>query len=167
MAEDHDGSYRLLFSHARMVADLLRGFVRVPWVERLNPGSLEKRSEISIGDRLDRREEDLVWRLREPDGSATYLLLELQSSVDRHMALRMLAHVALLHQDLLRCGEVSVAKPLPPVVPVVLYNGVQRWTAPLEVAELLSRCRVPPFDSRGSSAPWSTRGACRSRRRTI
>ena len=136
MAEDHDSSYRLLFSHARMVADLLRGFVRAPWVERLDQGSLEKRSEISIGDRLDRREEDLVWCLYETDGAATYLLLEFQSSVDRHMALRMLAYVALLHQDLLRRGEVSGVQPLPPVIPLVLYNGVARWTAPLEVADL-------------------------------
>lgn len=139
MAEDHDGSYRLLFSHARMVADLLRGFVRAPWAERLDPGTLEKRSEISIGDRLDRREEDLVWRLHEheEDGTAIYLLLEFQSSVDRHMALRMLAYVALLHQDLLRCGEAPGAQPLPPVVPLVLYNGVARWTAPLQVADLV------------------------------
>ena len=39
MAEDHDSSYRLLFSHAPMVADLLRGFVGGPLVERMSLGS--------------------------------------------------------------------------------------------------------------------------------
>ncbi len=32
---DHDQSYKLLFSHPEMVADLLRGFVREDWVEHL------------------------------------------------------------------------------------------------------------------------------------
>jgi hypothetical protein len=30
---DHDHSYKNLFSHAPMVADLLRGFVREDWVK--------------------------------------------------------------------------------------------------------------------------------------
>jgi hypothetical protein len=29
---NHDHAYKLLFSHADMVADLLRGFVREDWV---------------------------------------------------------------------------------------------------------------------------------------
>ena len=37
MAHDpHDHSYKLLFSHPEMVADLLRGYVREPWVEQLD-----------------------------------------------------------------------------------------------------------------------------------
>ena len=69
MPERHDGSYRLLFSHPRMVEDLLRGFLGVGTVEDLVPGSLERRSEVYVSDRLVRREQDLVWRLRGPQGS--------------------------------------------------------------------------------------------------
>jgi hypothetical protein len=35
LVADHDNSYKLLFSHAEMVADLLRGFIREDWVRRL------------------------------------------------------------------------------------------------------------------------------------
>ena len=35
MAE-HDNSYKLLFSHVELVADLLRGFVHEPWAARLD-----------------------------------------------------------------------------------------------------------------------------------
>ena len=31
---DHDHSYKNLFSHAQMVEDLLRGFVREDWVQQ-------------------------------------------------------------------------------------------------------------------------------------
>jgi hypothetical protein len=39
---NHDHSYKLLFSHAEMVADLLRGFVREDWVKQLDFSTLEK-----------------------------------------------------------------------------------------------------------------------------
>ncbi|NJD07329.1 MAG: transposase, partial [Methylococcaceae bacterium] len=32
----HDHSYKLLFSHPQMVADLIRGFVREDWVRHLD-----------------------------------------------------------------------------------------------------------------------------------
>ena len=39
---EHDNSYKLLFSHPEMVADLLRGFVREEWVDRLDFQTLER-----------------------------------------------------------------------------------------------------------------------------
>ncbi len=37
----HDESYKLLFSHPQMVADLLQGFVQAPWVAVLDFSTLE------------------------------------------------------------------------------------------------------------------------------
>lgn len=39
---NHDHSYKLLFTHPEMVADLLRGFVREDWVAELDFSTLEK-----------------------------------------------------------------------------------------------------------------------------
>ena len=39
---DHDNSYKLLFSHAEMVRDLLLGFVKEDWVQDLDLDSLER-----------------------------------------------------------------------------------------------------------------------------
>lgn len=38
----HDHSYKHLFSHREMVADLLTGFVRQPWIAELDLSTLEK-----------------------------------------------------------------------------------------------------------------------------
>ena len=38
----HDNSYKLLFSHAHLVEDLLRGFVSEEWVAELDFSTLEK-----------------------------------------------------------------------------------------------------------------------------
>lgn len=67
-----------------------------------------------------------------------YLLLEFQSGVDRFMAVRIMAYVALLYQDLIRQGQLTVKGKLPPVLPMVLYNGERQWTtAAQDVADLV------------------------------
>ncbi|MFM8330126.1 MAG: Rpn family recombination-promoting nuclease/putative transposase [Candidatus Methylumidiphilus sp.] len=52
---DHDPAYKLLFSHAEMVADLLRGFVHEDWVAELDFSTLEKCHGHYVSDRLRKR----------------------------------------------------------------------------------------------------------------
>src|SRR4051794_40761843 len=105
-SEDHDGSYRLLFSHPQMIGDLLRGFVHEDWIADLDFHSFEKCGEVQIGSRLERREDDLIWRTRWQEGEApVYLLVEFQSSVDPFMAVRNLTYVGLRYEELIRQKE--------------------------------------------------------------
>jgi len=135
---DHDHSYKLLFSHPEMVADLIRGFVREEWVDHLDFSSLEKVSGSYIADDLREREDDVIWRVRwGQEWLYVYLLIEFQSTVDRFMAVRILAYLGLLYQDLIRMGQLAAGGRLPPVLPIVLYNGSRRWDAPVEVADLV------------------------------
>jgi predicted transposase/invertase (TIGR01784 family) len=135
---DHDHSYKLLFSHPEMVADLLRGFVREEWVGQLDFASLEKVSGSYVADDLREQEDDVIWRVRwGQDWLYVYLLIEFQSTVERYMAVRILAYLGLLYQDLVRSGQLAADGRLPPVLPIVLYNGGRRWDAPQEIAELL------------------------------
>jgi predicted transposase YdaD len=131
---EHDASYKLLFSHTRMVEDLLQGFVREAWVRDVDCTTLERVSDSYISDDLRSRRDDLVWRVRwGPDWLYLYLLLEFQSTVDMYMAVRVLVYVGLLYQALIRAGQLPPSGKLPPVVPIVLYNGRGRWTAPQTV----------------------------------
>ncbi len=133
---NHDAGYKQLFGHAEMVAELLRGYVREPWVEQLDFGSLEKVNAGYVSEDLRQREDDMVWRVKlGPRWIYLYLLLEFQSTVDSFMAVRLLTYVGLLYQDLLRQG--MIAERLPPVLPIVIYNGERRWTAATELAALI------------------------------
>ena len=145
---DHDGGYKSLFAHARMVEDLLRGFVHEPWIDDLDFSSLERCEGSYVSEKFRRFEQDMVWRIQwkrsrtdaarsEPPGLYVYLLLEFQSQVDGFMALRMLTYLSLFYQDLMKRRELTPSGKLPPVLPLVLYNGKQRWTAPREVADLI------------------------------
>ena len=83
------------------------------------------------------RHDDVVWRVRFRDHWLyVYLLLEFQSTVDRCMAVRILSDTGLLYQDLIR-GQSLHQDRLPPVLPIVLYNGDTRWTAAVALSELL------------------------------
>lgn len=60
----HDAGYKLLFSHAELVADLLRGFVPEAWVRELDFASLERVSGSYVSDDLRDRHSDVIWRIR-------------------------------------------------------------------------------------------------------
>ena len=57
---DHDHSYKLLFSHPEMVADLLRGFVHEDWVNDLDFATLERVGDGYVTDDLRERLDDIV-----------------------------------------------------------------------------------------------------------
>ena len=145
MAE-HDSGYKLLFSHPRMVEELLRGFVHEPWVADLDFGSLERTNASYTSDDLRERHSDIVWRLRWRGGGRgwfyVYLLLEFQSTPDPFMAVRLLGYVALLLAGLVRTGVATAARGLPAVLPLVLYNGKRAWKAPADLGRLFRA--VPP-----------------------
>jgi predicted transposase YdaD len=145
MAE-HDSGYKLLFSHAKMVEDLLRGFVREGWVEDLDFTTLERVNESFTSDGLEQRHADMAWRLQSKSVGKgwlyVYFLLEFQSTSDPFMAVRLLAYVALLYEGLVRAKAVTLKEGLPAVVSVVLYNGKSPWRAPTDLASLYRS--VPP-----------------------
>jgi predicted transposase YdaD len=137
---DHDHGYKLLFSHSAMVADLLRAFVHEDWVRELDFSTLERVGGTFVTQALRERESDIIWRVRW-SGECwlyVYLLLEFQSTVDPWMALRIMVYTGLLWQSLAREGELAAGGRLPPVLPLVLYNGERPWRAALDVAELIA-----------------------------
>ena len=144
----HDAAYKLVYSNPRMVADLLRGFLPDGDWPGFDFATLEPLPASHVGRGLRRREGDTMWRLRAraaPGGGWVHVLvlMEFQSRVDRSMALRVMTYTGLAWEGLLRwregaAGEEAPGAPLPPVIPLVVYNGRGRWTAPADVSELVA-----------------------------
>jgi hypothetical protein len=147
---DHDALYHRFFSDPAIVAQLLREFVAGPWLEGLDLEGMERVDTNFHADTGQRRKGDMIWRIPRRDGGDAYvmLLLEFQSTSDHWMALRMLVYAGLLWQHLVRERRLLPDGKLPPILPVVLYNGDPRWQAPLALCKLIGL----PEDS--SLWPW-------------
>lgn len=136
----HDPAYKQFFSNPEMVESLLRDFVPADFIADLDFSTLERCSGSYVTDDLRERHDDIVWRVGWKKGSWCYvaLLLEFQSTPDHWMALRTRSYTALLLLDLIKTGKVHEGEGLPPVFPIVTYNGGKAWKAPQEVATLFA-----------------------------
>lgn len=134
-----DAAYKQLFSVPEMVRDLLRACVPDPWVQSLDFATLEKVApEFITHKRGLRRISDLIWRVQAEGGLAgLYVLMEFQTQVQFHMPVRIMQYVSLLHQDLMAGQPTPHHGLLPPILPLVIYNGERPWQAPTDMAELV------------------------------
>ena len=150
----HDEGYKSIFSHPEMVRDLLTGFVHEDWVDQLDMSTLEKVSSQFVSPELLKRDNDSLWRVRYgEDWIYVYLLLEFQSTPNDWMALRILSYICLLYQDLLKNKDKNLTRngKLPPIFPIVLYNGDEKWNPDTNISALIDTiegdlsCYQPSF----------------------
>lgn len=107
-------------------------------VEDLDFTTLERFNGSHVSDELHSREGDIVWRVRLRNTQIqVYVLVELQSEVQRFMALRQSVYLGLFYQQVLKQGGLNPDGRLPLVLSIVVYNGKVRWAASLELAELI------------------------------
>ena len=133
-----DTSYKQFFSHAQMVRELLQGFVNESWVKQIDFSTLEKCNNSYVTDDLRERMDDVIWKVRWQDKDLyLYILLELQSSIDKFMSIRIMTYIGLLYQDLIKSKSVKKNQLLPPILPIVLYNGGKKWNASLSVQDII------------------------------
>ena len=134
-----DPIYKRLYAFARMVEDLLRSLFGADLDADYR--TLEKLPAEYVGEALQQRRGDTAWRLRARGAGDGWLhvlvMLEFQSTTDAAMALRVMEYTTLLYGELLRHGR---ARPgaLPPVLPVVLYNGDTPWSPTTEMRDLIA-----------------------------
>jgi hypothetical protein len=114
------------------------GFIPDEWLHSLDYSTLERVNASYVTEDFKQREDDIVWKVKVGgQWIYLYLLIEFQSSVDKYMALRMMIYQGLLYQDLIKTGDVLKDGLLPPILPIVLYNGKDRWTAARDVFDLI------------------------------
>lgn len=133
----HDTGYKYLFSHAELVQELVEGFLPSELCQLLDFSSLTQVSGSYITPAMKHKEDDAVWRVSMGDRYLyLYLLLEFQSTVDDTMPIRMMQYVSALYEALVKTKEAH-PKQLPPVIPIVLYNGEERWRVATDINQLI------------------------------
>jgi len=138
----HDTGYKELFSHPEFVQQLIEGFAPGEIAGLMDFGTLKNHSGNYITPLFEEKFEDVVWSVEVTWQGITqrvflYILLEFQSSVDRTMPIRLMHYVACFYSELLKQKVVTPGQGLPPVLPIVLYNGAERWTAQQDIYDMV------------------------------
>jgi predicted transposase YdaD len=136
----HDLSYRLFFTHRRMIQDLLRKIVDEPWVDQLDLDSGERVNASFVSGNHENRESDIIWKFRRKDGEepvAVYILLEFQARPDPSMPVRLMGYEGLFYQSLMADLPPAAWRKLPPVIPIVVYNGMEPWSVATDLGSLI------------------------------
>ncbi|MBQ9407362.1 MAG: Rpn family recombination-promoting nuclease/putative transposase [Desulfovibrio sp.] len=137
-----DGAYKACFSDKAMVASLVQDFVQADFVQDMDFSTLEPFPTARVTKGFSQRYGDAIWRLHWQNmPSFLFLMLEFQSRIDPFMPVRILVYAALLWQFLIDQGEISPGDRLPPIFPIVLYNGRTKWHAARDIKSLL--CPMP------------------------
>ncbi|MDR3135136.1 MAG: Rpn family recombination-promoting nuclease/putative transposase, partial [Deltaproteobacteria bacterium] len=137
-----DSAYKFLYSQKEMFKSLLRDFLPHNWEDHVDLGTLRKENASYVSEDLIQRHDDLIWSLKYK-GTTCYIfvLLEFQNAVDHFMAVRIMAYISLLYQDIINQQHLSSKEKLPFVFPMVIYTGTAPWTAPLRVMDLIDTNR--------------------------
>ena len=138
----HDTGYKELFSHPEFVQQLIEGFAPNDIAGLMNFATLKQHSGNYITPLFEEKFEDVVWSVEVTWNGITqdvflYILLEFQSKVDNTMPLRLMHYVACFYDHLLKNRAATARQGLPPIFPVVLYNGSQRWSARQDIYEMV------------------------------
>lgn len=147
MHDSNNKTYRLLFGNKIMMQQLLRDLIHEPWVADLDLDSLERINYDFEGEsfgltdeEIKGRQGDVLWKATFRDGRVVflYVLVEFQSRDDPWMPLRVMVYEGLFYQHLIREKVVTPQTGLPPVFPIVMYNGGKLWTTPQSLHELIA-----------------------------
>ncbi len=131
----YDPTYKRIFSYPEMIREVVSFLA-----SQLDELSLQHAQLIGtehVSKQLKKRQQDMVWQVQATeDGTSVYLAFEFQSTVDKFMSVRVNTYRSLLFEQLIRQRRLAPDGRLPEVIPIVIYNGKQHWTAPLELGEL-------------------------------
>lgn len=141
----HDSLYKLLFSHALIMENLLRYFIPADMLGHVNYATLERCPDSFINRKRRERRNDRIWRLHSTDEQWRYvcILTEFQSSNDPWMAVRVHEYVSVFLHELIRNGAIRPGEKLPPVLVIVIHNGERHWTAPLSLSAMQYQLPAP------------------------
>lgn len=139
----HDTGYKELFSHPEFVQQLIEGFAPNEIASLMNFATLKQHSGNYITPLFEEKFEDVVWSVEVTWNGIRqdvflYILLEFQSAVDRAIPIRLMHYVACFYSELLKQRVITPGQGLPPVFPVVLYNGSQKWTAKADMYDMIA-----------------------------
>jgi predicted transposase/invertase (TIGR01784 family) len=132
--QKHDEGYKSILSKAANFLHFLKKYFPAPWTADISAADLETVHKSFVTPEFSEIDSDLIYRLKIKDSDVYfYVLVELQSQVDHTMPFRLLRYMMELLNHIFKNTENNIRERkdfrLPAIVPIILYNGEDNWTA--------------------------------------
>jgi predicted transposase/invertase (TIGR01784 family) len=130
----HDESYKSILSDIDGFVHFIRKYFHVLWADYITAENTARINTSYIIPGYSRIDSDIIYKTKLGSSDVYfYILVELQSQVDFTMPFRLLRYMVELLHDIFKNIDASVRERkdfrLPAIVPIVLYNGYDDWTA--------------------------------------
>ncbi len=138
----HDSSSKLIFDEPLLCAQFLRGYINgIPCLKDVCPEDIEDVSEQYVPLFSEERNSDRVKKVHIKNGTPFFLvsLIEHKTKVEYNVSMQIFRYMVYIWESYEREEEkrekgISRRKDFryPPILPIVYYEGRQKWTVPLD-----------------------------------
>lgn len=140
---EHDIGYKSLLRNKKTFIEFLRDFVKKDWVKEIKEENLILIDKEFILKDYTEKEADIVYKVNiEGKEIILYILMELQSKVDYTMPIRLFTYMSeIWRNEISNTDEKEFKRKsyrLPAILPIVVYNGRNNWTAAKSFKEVQS-----------------------------
>jgi hypothetical protein len=147
-----DKGYKTIFKNKEMFLEFLQSFVKEEWVNRIDESDMIRVDKEFVLQDYRKKEADIIYKLKLKDIETGekkeiifYVLLELQSSVDRLMPYRLLMYMVQIWKEELKNIKYTEAQKknfkLPAIVPIVMHNSGQKWNVSRNFKDMLNETK--------------------------
>ena len=143
LANIHDGFFKHVLGDPQLAGAFLREHLPPDVVDLLGPEPPEAVPGSFVDEELRQHHSDLLFRIQLKAGrnAFAYVLMEHKSSPDRVARLQLLRYVVRMLTDWYNQNQHQL--PLPPVLPLLAYQGPRGWTFSCEFTDLFGAVPEP------------------------
>jgi len=131
-----DSIFKRIFSDSDLFLLFLKDFIEIDWINGIKAENLQLLPSKYINLRSGNRESDVVYRINmEEKEFYIFILLEHQGRVNQLMPFRMLEYMSRIWKNDIKDHKKERNTKdfrLNPILPIVFYDGHERWTAPTQ-----------------------------------
>ena len=154
--ERKDTVFKKIFGDKELFLMFLKDFIDKLWVKDISVEDLKLMPSKYIGLRESTRESDIVYEINHNELKMyVFVLLEHQGKVNFLMVFRMLEYMTKIWRSRIKEAGKKLSErkeyKLPPIVPIVFYDGIENWTAETEFQKKVEKYElfkknIPKFE---------------------
>ena len=131
----YDNAYKYLFKNKRIFYQLITSFVKEDFVKEITLENIELVDKSFVSEEFLARESDVIYKINLKTRQVyIFILLEFQSTVDKTIPVRMFSYLFQFYDLLQRDSQKGK---LPSIFPLLLYSGLEDWTIPTNIKDLI------------------------------